>query len=414
MEILAINGGKKAIDYNLPQWTDISGRDIGEEEKRLVLETLDSGHLGMVGGNKVKELQELWAKKCGVATAVAVSNGTAAIHTALIYIGIGPGDEVLVPCASDMGTVIAILLQNAIPVFVDVDPLTQNIDTADLAQKITPRAKAIIAVHMFGLPCDMDSVMAIAKKNNLLVVEDSCQAHFASYKGRLTGTIGDLGCFSFQQTKHVTAGEGGIVITNGDMRFGRKLQLCGDKGWPRDLYRDHYFLAPNYHMTELQAAVAIAQLGKIDKNLKNRRKAASALTECLKTAPGVIPPPEPEGYTHTYFAYQFLIDPDAFKVSRDEMIKAIQAEGLNIVPSYLPQPLYKYQFLQEKIFYNKEDCPLGCPFYKGKMDYTKVNCEKMEQACRTGFFLQWNEKLTQEHGRDMGRALTKVFNYYHK
>jgi len=414
MEKLAMEGGRPVINYNIPSWNDISGRDIGEEEKRLVLEVLKSGRLGMVCGTKVKELQLLWAKKCGVDTAVAVSSGTAALHTALIYACIGAGDEVLVPCSTDMGTIIAVLLQNAVPVFVDVDVLTQNMDATDLGHKITPRSKAVIPVHMFGLACDMDAIMKIARAHNLTVVEDCCQAHFAQYKGKFVGTIGDAGCFSFQQTKHITAGEGGMVITNGDSRFGRRLQLCGDKGWPREKYRDHYFLAPNYHLTDLQAAVALPQLGRISQSLEARRLSAGTLTKILSELDGVTPPPEPEGYKHTYFAYQFMIDPEPFTVGRDALVKAICAEGLPILPSYLPQPLYRYDFLQNIKMYNATRCPVVCGYYDGQVDYTKTICEKGETACKVGFFMQWNERITVAQAKDMGLAIAKVMRFYHK
>jgi perosamine synthetase len=169
---LAIDGGSPALCSPVPDWNDISGRSIGEEEKALVLEVLDSGRLGMVCGLKVKQLQQEWAAKFAVRTAVATNSGTSALHTALIFLSLGPGDEVLVPAATDMGTVIAVLLQNGVPVFVDVHPDTMNMDPQDLERKITPRSRAVIPVHMFGFPADMDAVMAIARKRGLFVVED--------------------------------------------------------------------------------------------------------------------------------------------------------------------------------------------------------------------------------------------------
>lgn len=414
MSELAINGGAPVISYKFPNWADISGRDIGEEEKKLVIEVLESGHLGMVNGHKVAEFQKLWAKRFMVDTAVATSSGTAAIHTALIYACIGAGDEVLVPCVSDMGTVIAILLQNAVPVFVDVDLLTQNISAEDLENKITPQSKAVIPVHMFGLPCDMDSIINIAKKNHLIVIEDCCQAHTSKYKGNLVGTIGDIGCFSFQQTKHVTAGEGGMVITNKDSQYSRKLQLCADKGWPRDQYREHYFLAPNYHMTELQAAVGIAQLSKLDKMIRNRQESAKVLSKILADIDGVTPAPEPKEFEHTYFAYQFIVDFSKFSVNRNTIVKAICSEGLNIIPSYLPKPLYKYDFLQNIVMYNNTKCPLECKYYSKEIDYKKVSCPVAEKACSMGLFLQWNEKISIKNAQDAGYAIKKVLEYYRK
>jgi dTDP-4-amino-4,6-dideoxygalactose transaminase len=167
-------------------------------------------------------------------------------------------------------------------------------------------------------------------------------------------------------------------------------------------------------MTDLQAAVAIPQLGKIEKSLAARRISGEALTKCLNEIDGVLTAPVPKEKTHTYFAYQFAIDPDKFTVDRDTMVKAIKAEGLNIMPSYLPKPLYHYDFLQKTVMYNSTKCPLKCGYYNGEMDYTKVNCVKAEYACKVGMFMQWNEKITVDHANDMGKAIRKVLEYYHK
>ena len=410
--MLAIEGGSPAIRSPVPDWNDISGRSIGEEERRLVLEVLDSGRLGMVCGLKVKQLQKEWAEAFGVRTAVATNSGTSALHTALIFLGLGPGDEVLVPAATDMGTVIAVLLQNAVPVFVDVHPDTMNMDPQDLERKITPRSRAVIPVHMFGFPADMDAVMAIARKHGLFVVEDCAQAHMTAYKGRICGTIGDAGCFSFQQTKHVTAGEGGMVITDSDLMRGRKLALCADKGWPRDQYREHLFLAPNYHISDLQAAVALAQLRKLDAGIEARRKSAVTLSSVLAEVKGVTTPPEVPWARHTYFAYQFTIDPSRFTAGRDEMVRAMQAEGVPAIPSYLPKPLSDYDFLANVKMYNATRCPLECPHYSGKMDYREVELPRMKDGCARAVFLQWNEKLSEADARGLGAAIVKVLSHY--
>jgi perosamine synthetase len=413
-ESLAINGGTPALRSPVPDWNDITGRSIGEEEKKLVLEVLDSGRLGMICGQKVKQLQKEWAEKFGVRTAVATNSGTSALHTALIFLGLGPGDEVLVPVATDMGTVIAVLLQNAIPVFVDVQPDTWNMDPRDLARKVTPRSKAVIPVHMFGFPADMDGIMAVAREHGLSVVEDCAQAHLSTYKGRICGTIGDVGCFSFQQTKHVTAGEGGMVITDSDSLRGRKLQLCADKGWPREQYREHLFLAPNYHISDLQAAVALAQLRKLDGMIESRRKSALALSAALGKVAGVTTPPEAPWARHTYFAYQFSVDPARFTAGRDEMVKAMHAEGVAAIPSYLPKPLSDYRFLTEATMYNGTHCPLDCPHHGGEASYRDVECPQMRMSSGRGVFLQWNEKITEAVARDIGAALVKVLEHFAK
>jgi perosamine synthetase len=414
MDRLAVNGGQPYIKYKLPDLNDVSGRGIGEEEKKLVMEVLDSGSLGLLAGSKVRQFQDEWANRFGVRTAVATSSGTAAIHTALIFIGVGPGDEVLVPPITDMGTVIAILLQNAIPVFVDVDVLTQNMDPADMERKITERTKAVIPVHMFGYPCDMDRIVKIAEKKGIYVVEDCCQAHFTEYKGQLAGTFGDVAAFSFQQTKHITTGEGGMVMTDSDKLCGRELKLCADKGWPREKYRDHLFLAPNYHMTDLQAAVGIAQLKKVQMHNDSRRRSAQLLTSIIRDIKGIRVPPDNDDGKHTYFAYSFCIDPEVFSVDNTELAKAISAEGMKMLPSYLPQPLYLYDFLVNQKTYGNTHCPFDCKRYETNTDDRDIACPAAVEACKRGMFMLWNEKMTEANARDIGGAIRKVLRYYQK
>lgn len=241
MEKLAIDGGEKAVGYKLPTVNDISGRDVGQEELDAVAEVVKSGNWGFIHGTKIKEFQMAWEEKFGVETAICVSSGTAALHTAMIFLDLGPGDEILVPAITDMSSVLSILLQNIRPVFVDVDVITQNIDPDDIERHITPRTKAIMPVHLYGFPCDMDEIMPIADKHKLFVIEDCAQAHTTTYKNQLVGTFGDVACYSFQQSKHLTTGDGGMVMCKKDMLCGRKLIHSHDKGWPREKYRDHLF-----------------------------------------------------------------------------------------------------------------------------------------------------------------------------
>ncbi|MBP1933329.1 DegT/DnrJ/EryC1/StrS family aminotransferase [Ammoniphilus resinae] len=397
MNELALMGGSPQIPYELPSVKNTSGRDVGEEELRLVTEVVKSGNMGFLYGAKIKQFQQEWAEKFKVDTAVAVSSGTASLHTAMIFLNIGPGDEVLVPAITDMGTIIAVLSENATPVFVDVDLHTQNMDPKDIEHRITERTKAIIPVHLYGFPCDMDPIMDIARKHKLFVVEDCCQAHLTEYKGRLVGTIGDVGCFSFQQSKHMTTGDGGMVITNRDEICGRKLQHCADKGWPREKYRDHLFLAPNYHMTELQAAVGIAQFRKLDDFIERRRKSATYLSDLLKGLNGVVPPLEVEWARNTYYEYALTIEPKQFKVSNQVLARALTAEGVQTAPGYLPYPIYMYEVIKNKVqSFDVDLCPVA------------------NQACQSMLFIPWNEKLTDQHVEDIAAAIRKVLMYYSK
>jgi len=213
------------IEGPLPTICNASGRLFGEEKKKAVLAVLESGILGSTYGKVVRQFEQKFADLLKVKHAIAVSSGTAALHTAMVYLNPNPGDEILVSPITDMGTIIAIVCQQAVPVFVDIDPVTQNIDPAQLEKHISPCTKATPPVHIYGSPADMDPIMEVARKHNLFVIEDCAQAHLTEYKGRLVGTIGDMGCFSFQQSKHITTGDGGIVVTHEDKKFGRELRL---------------------------------------------------------------------------------------------------------------------------------------------------------------------------------------------
>ena len=212
MSDLAMLGGSPVISYRLPTVNDSTGRTFGAEELQELREVIESGRLGFICGTKIKELQNLWAADHGVETAICVSSGTAALHTAINFLNLGREDEVLVPAITDMGTVLGVMLQGAVPVFGDVDPITQNMGPDDIGRHITPRTKAIMPVHLYGYPCDMDRIMPIARAHGLYVVEDCAQAPTTRYKGRLVGTFGDVACYSFQQSKHMTTGDGGMVM----------------------------------------------------------------------------------------------------------------------------------------------------------------------------------------------------------
>jgi len=213
------------------------------------------------------------------------------LPTALGMIDLDPGDEVITGPITDFGTIIPILYQNAIPVFADVDPDTFGMDPEDLERKITKKTKAVMPVHLFGNPCDKDPILEIARKHSLYVIEDCCQAYVTEYKGRWVGTLGDIGCFSLQQSKHMTCGDGGITITNND-DLAQRGRLFADKGWDRSMWgaRAYFFLGLNYRMTELQAAVALAQLKKVKTVVERRQKNAALLSNMLKDIDGITPP----------------------------------------------------------------------------------------------------------------------------
>lgn len=414
MQDLAINGGPRAVEGTLPSFRDASGRTLGDEEMKELSDVLKSGSLSFLVGPKTGEFERQFAARYGVRHAVAVSSGTAALHTAVIYLNPEPGDEIILSPVTDVGTVIPIISQLAIPVFADVDPQTHNIDPASIERNIGPRTRAIIVTHVYGHPADMDAIMAIAKKHNLFVIEDCAQAHLALYKGKLCGTLGNLGCFSFQQSKHMTTGDGGMVISNEDERFGRGLRHCSDKGWPRERGgRDHLFLAPNYHMTELQAAVGLAQLKKLDQFVKARVSAADRLTALLSDT-DVIPVLPLPRTTGVYFFYSFRLDPQRLSRPIPEVMKALTAEGIDGFIGYPGQiPLYRYPLIREHKTFGSSGLPFTLDGVR-KDDFDTELCPVAERACRETICMWWTDRMEDHHLGQIADAIRKVITAYRK
>jgi dTDP-4-amino-4,6-dideoxygalactose transaminase len=411
---LAIEGGPPAIASPLPTIRDTSGRLIGVEERHQVAEVLRSGNLAYIYGSKVGAFECRFAEVYGARHAVAVSSGTAALHTALIYLDPEPGDEVLVSPITDMGAVIPILYQQAVPVFVDVDTRNQNMDPAKIEAQVSPRTRAIMVTHIFGSPADMGPIMEIARRRDLFVIEDCAQAHVAEYRSRLVGTIGNIGCFSFQQSKHITTGDGGMVISNEDGRFGRDLRLCFDKGWPRARPgRDHLFLAPNYHMTELQAAVGLAQIEKCERCVSARRNAAAMLDALLASETAARPLATLPDCRQTYFYYCFRLDLDRLTVDGRQVVEALNAEGLPAELGYPgPIPLYLYPMLRDKKTFGSSGWPFDSPAARRKWTYEPGTCPVAEAACRETVVLPWNEGMRPRHVRLIADAVRKVIGAY--
>ena len=384
---------------NLPTESNASGRDLGKEELALLREVIESGTLNATKGTMVKKLVKEFAKEYGIRFAHATTSGTAALHTAIAAINPDPGDEIITSPITDIGGIAPILYQNAIPVFADVDPITLNITAEAIEPKITKRTKAILVVHLFGKPADMDPIMALSKKHNLPVIEDCCQAYFAKYKGKNVGTIGEIGCFSLQQGKHMTTGEGGIVITE-DPKLERRIRLFIDKAWGYgDPKPDHYFLALNYRMTELQGAVALAQLKKVKGVVKRRRETALMLTEHLQGIPGITLPESDKESVHVFWKYPLIIDIDLFGTDVVAFSAVLKEKGIFSVPRYIQKPAFMCQVLRDKKTYGKSQCPYDCPKREGEkmIVYDTVDYPGTMKALARVLVLPWNEFYTVEH-----------------
>jgi len=307
---------------------------IGAEEKQAVLEVLDSGMLAQ--GPRVRAFEEAFAEYCGVGHAIATTSGTTALHVALLAHGIGPGDEVITTPFTFISSANAILFVGARPVFVDIDPATFNIDPGLLEDAVTPRTKAIMPVHLFGLPADMDPIMAVVERHDLAVIEDACQAHGAEYRGRRTGGFG-TGCFSFYPTKNITTGEGGMVTT-GDERIAESCRVIRQHGMRRTYYHDE--LGFNFRMTDVHAAIGLAQLQKLERFNKARIANACFLSEHLQ---GVVTPVMPEGRRHVFHQYTIRV-PEG---RRDAVLEGLKERGIG-TGVYYPVPVHKQRVYLER------------------------------------------------------------------
>jgi perosamine synthetase len=313
---------------------------LGDEELRYVSECVLTGWVSSAGAF-VGRFEELFAERCGVAHAVAVSNGTAALHVALVALGIGPGDEVVVPTLTFIATANAVAYTGATPVFADSEPLTWNVDPEAVAAAITPRTRAIVPVHLYGHPADMDGILEVAAEHRLAVVEDAAEAHGALYRGRPVGSLGDLGTFSFYGNKIVTTGEGGMVVTN-DAALAERIRVLRDHGMEPGRRYWHPVLGFNYRLTNVQAAIGVAQLEKLDEILAAKRRVASRYADGLRGVPGLTLPPEEPWARNVHWLYSILVEPE-FGVDRDAVMDALDAAGIESRPFFTPlheQPLY--------------------------------------------------------------------------
>ena len=315
---------------------------LGEAELRYVSECVLTGWVSSAG-RFVGRFEELFAERCGVEHAIAVSNGTAALHVALVALGIGPGDEVIVPALTFVATANAVAYTGATPVFADSEPVTWNVDPQAVAAAITPRTRAIIPVHLYGHPADMDAIVAVAGEHGIPIVEDAAEAHGALYKGRSVGSLGLAGTFSFYGNKIVTTGEGGMVVTN-DRALAERVRVLRDHGMEPGRRYWHPVLGFNYRLTNLQAALGVAQLEKLDEILAAKRRVAERYAAGLRDRPGITLPPEEPWARSVHWLYSILVDPVELGAERDVVMDALDAAGIESRPFFTPlhqQPLYK-------------------------------------------------------------------------
>ena len=310
-------------------WVPIARPVVTEEDRRRVLEVLSSGKLS--SGEWVERFEAAFAAYVQVPHAVATSSGTAGLEVLLEALGVGPGDEVVVPAFTFAATANAVVHRGARPVFVDIDPVTFNLDPSSVEDALRrhPRVRGIVAVHLYGLPAAADVLAELADRHGVWLVEDAAQAHGAALRGRRVGGFGVAAVFSFYPTKNMTTGEGGMVVAR-DPQLARRVRLLVHQG-QSEPYR-YEVVGHNYRMTNLAAALGLGQLERLDERNAARRRNAQTLTEVLRDLPGVLPPTEPEGYFHVYHQYTVRAQ------RRDELSRHLRARGVE-TRVYYPEPV---------------------------------------------------------------------------
>lgn len=402
-----MNSGTTAVRPSivLPSERDASGRDLGAEELALLAETIRSGTLIATSGTQTRALEAEFAQAYGVPYCRAVSSGTAAVHTAVAAVDPEPGDEIVTTPITDMGAIAPILYQGAVPVFADVDPVTLNVTADALAERITDRTRAILVAHLFGAPCEMGPILAVAARAGLPVIEDCAQAYLTRYRGALVGTLGWIGTFSLQQGKHITTGEGGFVITAAeDAELHTRIRRFVDKGWGYgEENPDHFFLAPNYRMSELQGAVGRAQLAKLERNVAARRTAAARLSEALACIPGLEAPVDDPDRVHTYWRFPLRVDADEVPGGPRALAAELRAFGVASAPNYVGKPAFLCALFTERRTLGSSGWPLrrnGREVTYDASEYPGV-ASGLEQV----LVLPWNERYRAEHVDYVAEAL---------
>jgi len=313
-------------------------------EKKYVMDCLDSNWISS-NGQYIERFEAAFAEFCGVKHALSCSNGTVALHLALLALGIGPGDEVIVPTLTYVATANAVLYCGAKPVFIDSEPETWNLNPALLEKCITPRTKAVIVVHIYGHPANMNVIMNVAEKHDLFVVEDAAEAHGAEYQGKRVGSMGHISTFSFYGNKIITTGEGGMVVTNDGALAAKIRQL---KGQGMDPNRRYWFpvVGYNYRMTNIEAAIGLAQLEKADWHIAQRRRIANEYIQSLKDVPGISFQPEKPWARNVYWMSSAVLDEG---ISRDAVMKSLSEAGIETRPFFYPlHTLPMYQELSKE------------------------------------------------------------------
>jgi perosamine synthetase len=404
-EKLAIEGGEKAVKKAAKRparW--------GEPELAQFTEMLKQDSLIYWKAPQTTLFTKRFQEHSPLKHVMTCSSGTAAIHIAVATAGIGPGDEVITSPFTDIGTVIGILFQQAVPVFADLEPNTYQISARTVEPLVTPKTKAIIPVHLGGNPAELASLKALADKRNVLLIEDCAQAWGARYEGKPIGTLGHMACFSLQTSKQITSGEGGVVASN-DERFGPLLHRFGDKGADRAMAKFlAERLATNYRMSELQAAFAAAQMTRLESIAAKRSALGTLLTAELGSIESLTLPQVGANNRCTFWHYMLRLKPEKLRCTRAQFAKAAVAEGVSLSDGYIPVLLHQMPVFQEHAFFAGrwpvKDMGLT------SMDYRKVKLPEAEAVLKTCSITPIHEGMDEEHIRNVAKGIRKVAKYY--
>ena len=400
---LALHGGPKAVSATRPphhRW--------GAEELARLSTMVDQPSLFYWHGPQCTAMLAEFSRHYPLQWTMPCSSGTASLHIAVAALQLPPGSEVILSPITDMGSVIGILYQQLVPVFADIDPHTYNLDPEAVRRAITPRTRALMPIHLAGNPCDMDALTSLAREHDLRVIEDCAQSWGARYRGTPVGLFGDLACYSLNEFKHISCGDGGIVATN-NPAYGPSLSKWGDKHYDRVTgNRNPEALSPNYRMSEPQAAVAAAQLVKLpDIVAQHIRLGTVLLARLRELAPaGIVLPAFDPRDTHSFWFCLFRLQADQFRCTRNEFVAALQAEGVVAQASYIPKPVYGYPLFQNHAFFGG-----GWPLRDAgltTMDYRTVRCPHAEAMLADGVSLPLSPAMPVEVAVQSAEAIAKV------
>lgn len=385
MSKLALLGGRPVIDKSLKRYNPIGNEEV-EAGIKVIKSGILSKYLGtwskdFYGGKFVQLHEQGWADKFGVKHAISMNSATSCLYAAIGAIGVGPGDEVIVSPFTMSASATAIIAFNAIPVFADIEIETFNIDPISVEKNITKNTRAIMVPNIFGHPAEFNKLKDIANKHNLRIIEDNAQSILSKYHGQFSGTIGDIGVFSLNYHKHINTGEGGICLTNND-ELAERLQLIRnhaeavveDKGVSNLIN----MIGFNFRLGEIESAIGIEQLKKVDRLVESRRSLSDRLSSSLKDINYIKIPVVKDNCSHSFYVYPIIYQSNHNLPHRNLIVKALRAEGIPISEGYA-KPLYLQPMYQKLIGYGEKGCPFKCPWYNGKVCYKKGICPTAER-----------------------------------